>query len=119
MDQGGGLEREARLHIRQARRGELPQFLVDEREQLGPGLRVAPLDGVQNVDDGGHNAQHMPAENEPRPETPTVRHPRYRTFTIDACWNYSGDSALENRLFSVGGFHDRIRLLLERHDAFR
>ena len=42
MDQGGGLERLAGLLVGQPRGGELPQLVVDERQQLGRGRAGRP-----------------------------------------------------------------------------
>ena len=41
--------------------GELAQLVVDEREQLGGGLRVAGRGGVEEAGDVGHAAEHTPA----------------------------------------------------------
>ena len=53
VDQGGGLERLARLLLGQPLRRQLAQLVVDQRQQLLGGVRVALLDGRQ---DAGHVA---------------------------------------------------------------
>ena len=60
VDQGGGLEGLARLLVGQPGGGELAQLVVDEREQLGRGLRVAGLDGGQDLGDVGHDRRVYP-----------------------------------------------------------
>src|SRR5262249_7310149 len=50
-DQGRGLERLARLLLRQLLDGQLAQLLVDQRQQLLRRLGVTPLDGRE---DAGH-----------------------------------------------------------------
>ena len=49
VDQGRGLEGLAGLLLGQPRRGELAQLVVDERQQLGGGVRVAGRGGVENA----------------------------------------------------------------------
>ena len=51
MDQGRGLERLPGLLLGQPLRGQLAQLVVDQRQQLLGGLRVALLDGRE---DAGH-----------------------------------------------------------------
>ena len=60
VDQGGGLEGLARLLGGQPGGGELAQLVVDEREQVGGGLRVAGRGGVEEAGDVGHAAEHTP-----------------------------------------------------------
>ena len=48
VDQGRGLERLARLLLRQLLSRQLAQLVVDQRQQLLGGLRVALLDGREN-----------------------------------------------------------------------
>ena len=58
MDQGGRLERLARLLLGHACGGELAQLVVDERQEFGRGLRVAGRSGGQELGDVGHAAEH-------------------------------------------------------------
>ena len=60
---------------------ELAQLVVDQRQELLGGVRVALLDGGQDLRDVGHAAKHTPAESEPRPETGHRLSPRHRTLT--------------------------------------
>src|SRR5262249_32325997 len=48
VDQGGGLQRLPGRLLGQPLRGQFPQFVVDERQQLLGSVRVAVLDGGQN-----------------------------------------------------------------------
>src|SRR5262249_18249770 len=59
MDEGGRLERLAGLLAGQTGGGELSQFVVDEWQQVGRGLRGAGLDGGHDLRDLGH-APRMP-----------------------------------------------------------
>ena len=61
MDQGGRLEGVAGRLGRQPGGGELPQLVVDEREQLGRGLRVAGRGRVEESGDVGHVGRVYPA----------------------------------------------------------
>jgi len=54
VDEGRGLEDVVRHLGRHPRGRELLPLVVDEREQLGRGLRVADLDGGQDLGDVGH-----------------------------------------------------------------
>lgn len=45
VDEGGGVERLAQEKPGQTRRGELPQLVVHEREQLRGGLTVTVVGG--------------------------------------------------------------------------
>ena len=54
VDQGGGLERLARLLLGQPLRRQLAQLVVDQRQQLLGGVRVALLDGVEHLGDRVH-----------------------------------------------------------------
>src|SRR5262245_37797554 len=54
VDQRGRLEGVARLLAGQLRGGEAPQLVVDQRQQLAGGLRVALLDGGQDSCDLAH-----------------------------------------------------------------
>jgi hypothetical protein len=74
VDQGGGPERLARILVGQARRGNLPQFVVDERKQLCGGLWVAGLDRCQDLRDIGHTGEFMPG--------PLVRTHKYSRSSI-------------------------------------
>ena len=79
VDQGGGLERLPRLLVGQPGGGEPAQLVVDEREQVGGGLRVAGLDRGQDLGDVGHVAKHTPPERESRPETGLPTSLRHRS----------------------------------------
>ena len=81
VDEGGRLEGVPGLLVGQAGGGELPQLVVDEREQVGRGRRVALLDGVQELGDVGHAAQHTPSDGEPRPESEHHRRPARHELT--------------------------------------
>ena len=65
VDQGRGLERLARLLLRQPLGGELAQLVVDQRQELLGRLRVALLDGREDACDVVH-----------RREPPGTSHPR-------------------------------------------
>ena len=60
VDQGRRLERLARLLLRQPLGGQLAQLVVDERQELLGGGRVAVLDRGQDPGDVGHAAEHTP-----------------------------------------------------------
>ena len=47
VDQGGGIERLARLFVSQLGRGDPAQLVVEQRQELLRGLRVALLNGFQ------------------------------------------------------------------------
>lgn len=49
MHQRGGIEGVARLLRRHPRSGELPQLLINEREEFGGGAAVARRTGVENL----------------------------------------------------------------------
>jgi hypothetical protein len=44
----------SRSFLRHPGRGELAQFLIDQREQLASGVRIALLDGRQDARDIAH-----------------------------------------------------------------
>jgi len=67
--EGSRLERLPGLLVGQTRGGELAQFVVDEWQQLGGGLRISGRGVVEELGDVGHAAQHTPTERESRPET--------------------------------------------------
>ena len=54
VDQCGGLKRLARLFLGQPLGGQPAQFVVDQRQQLLGGMRVALLDGGQDAGDFIH-----------------------------------------------------------------
>ena len=58
VDQGGGLERLARLLLGQPLRRQLAQLVVDQRQELLGGVRVALLDGGQDARDVAHEVKH-------------------------------------------------------------
>src|SRR5262249_49387207 len=57
VDERGGLERLARLLLRHPLGRQLAQLVVDQRQQLRGGGRVALLDGAQDTRDVGHSGQ--------------------------------------------------------------
>ncbi len=65
VNEGGGVEGVAGSFGRHARGGELPQLIVDERQQLGRGLAVAGLGGIQELRDLGHCGSSLPAARIP------------------------------------------------------
>src|SRR5262249_10730058 len=58
VDQGGGLERLPGRLLGHPLCGQLTQLLVDERQQLLGGVRVALLDGAQDARDLTHKVKH-------------------------------------------------------------
>ena len=54
MDQGRGLQRLPGRLLGHPLGGELAQLVVDERQELLRGVRVALLDGAQDSSDFGH-----------------------------------------------------------------
>ncbi len=67
VDQGGGLERLPRGFPGKLLGGQLAQLVINQRQQLAGGVRVAFGDGVQDLRDLVHGTQ--PPEE--RPETGT------------------------------------------------
>ena len=57
VNQGGGLEGVVGGLGGHARGGELPQLVVDEREQVGGGLAVTGRGGVEEASHIGHSAE--------------------------------------------------------------
>src|SRR5262249_57815895 len=57
-DQGGGLEGLPRLLLGQLLRRQLAQLVVDQRQELAGGVRVALLDGAQDAGHVGHSGEH-------------------------------------------------------------
>ena len=55
VNQGGGFERLSRLFLGQLLRRQLAQLVVDQRQELLGGVRVALLDGGQDARDVGHS----------------------------------------------------------------
>ena len=62
VDQGRGLERLARLLLGQPLRRQLAQLVVDQRQELLGGGRVALLDGGQDAGDVAHAGQFTARE---------------------------------------------------------
>jgi len=60
VDQGGGVERLPRLLAGQLRRGQPAQLVVDQRQQLLRGVRVALLDSGKDPGDLAHVGQFIP-----------------------------------------------------------
>src|SRR5262249_41315679 len=58
VDQGGGLEGLARLLLGQPLGREPAQFVVDQRQELRGGGRIALLDGRQDTGDVAHAVKH-------------------------------------------------------------
>jgi cell wall assembly regulator SMI1 len=61
VNQGGRVEGMAGGFGRHPSGGKLPQLVVDEREQLGGGLAVAGLGGLDELGQIGHNADCIPS----------------------------------------------------------
>src|SRR5262249_39618818 len=57
VDQGGSLERLARCLLGHLLGGQPPQLVVNQRQQLLGGVRVALLDGVQDASDLTHDPE--------------------------------------------------------------
>src|SRR5262249_32432493 len=55
MHQRGGVERLPCLFLTELLRSEFAQLVVDQRQQLVGGVRIALVDGLENVSDVGHN----------------------------------------------------------------
>ena len=62
VDQGGRLERLPRLLLGQLLGRQLAQLVVDQRQELLGGVRVALLDGGQDAGDVGHAGQSTAAD---------------------------------------------------------
>src|SRR5262249_27422032 len=67
MDQGRRFERWTGLLLRQSRRRELAQLVVDQRQELGGGGRVALLDGGQDTCDLAHEVEASPGRGREAP----------------------------------------------------
>ena len=63
MDQGRGVERLARLLVRQPLGGQLAQLIVDQGQELLGGLRVAGLDGREDARDVVHGGRSAGPES--------------------------------------------------------
>src|SRR4051794_27062111 len=75
MDQGRGVERLARLLVRQPLGGQLAQLIVDQGQELLGDLRVAGLDGREDAGDVVHG-RRSPGTGSPRPwPSASTRHP--------------------------------------------
>jgi hypothetical protein len=61
VDQGRGRERVPRFFLRDPGGGQASQFLVNQRQKLVGGLRVALLDRRQDLGHGAHGLQHTVA----------------------------------------------------------
>ena len=70
VDQGRGLERLAGLLLGQLLRRQLAQLVVDQRQQLLGGVRVALLDGGQDAGDIAHR-RHQRAKVSAEQALPT------------------------------------------------
>src|SRR5262249_12105531 len=75
VHQRGGLQGLSRLLLGQLRRRELAQLVVDQRQELLRGGRVALLDGRQDAGDFAHAADCTSAGSQTRPKTAHPRHP--------------------------------------------
>ena len=58
MDQGGRLQRLTRLFLRESLCRELAQFIVDQRQELLSGRRIALLDRGQDTGNVRHEGKH-------------------------------------------------------------
>src|ERR1700730_15821531 len=58
MDQGGGLECLPRLFLSQLLGRQLPQLVINQRQQLLSGVRVALLDGTQDLRPVAHRDRY-------------------------------------------------------------
>ena len=74
MDQGRGLERLARLLLGQLLRRQLAQLVVDQRQELLGGVRVALLDRGQDAGDIAHR-RHQKGESLSGTTSPNPREP--------------------------------------------
>ena len=86
VDQGGRLERLAGLLRGQPGGGELAQLVVDERQQLGRGLRVAGRGRVEQAGDVGHAGECTTTGTDPRPEKGDCGAGRARTSVPALAW---------------------------------
>ena len=57
VDEGGGLERLAGPLAGQLLRRQLAQLVIDQRQELAGGVRIAVGDGVQDARDLAHAAR--------------------------------------------------------------
>jgi hypothetical protein len=55
MHQRGGIQRLPWLLPGELLRGELAQLVVDQRQQLVGGVRIALVDGLEDAGDVGHD----------------------------------------------------------------
>ena len=60
-DSSPGLSRLAGLPARQSGRAEAAQLVVDQRQQMRGGLRVALVDDIEDAGDVAHGGQHTAA----------------------------------------------------------
>ena len=63
MHQGRGLKRLPGLFLRHPFSSQFAQFVVDQRQQLLCGVRVALLDGSQDAGDIGHGSARIGVRN--------------------------------------------------------
>src|SRR5438876_8311994 len=75
MNEGGGVQRLPRLLLRELGRRELAQFIVDKKQQLIGAMRLARLQGVQQIRDVRHAAS-LPDDT--RAVTTIIRLRQYR-----------------------------------------
>ena len=61
VDQGGGLQRLAGLLLGQLLGRQLAQLVVDQRQELLGGVRIAALDGGQDAGDRTFTGLHLAA----------------------------------------------------------
>jgi hypothetical protein len=57
VNEGGGLKCLARGFVRHFARGELAQFVVNQRQQLRRGTRITGLGGIQDFLDVSHGPE--------------------------------------------------------------
>src|SRR5438552_793195 len=75
MNEGGGVQRLPRLLLRELGSRELAQFIVDKKQQLIGAMRLARLQGVQQIRDVRHAAS-LPDDT--RAVTTIIRLRQYR-----------------------------------------
>ena len=61
---------------RHARGGELPQLVVDEREQLGGGLAVAGLGGLEKSGQIGHEVEFISSRRQKHTQRRAIAYSR-------------------------------------------
>jgi hypothetical protein len=62
MNKGSRFQRLSRFLLSQLPRSQLAQFVIDQRQELLRGMRIALLDGGKNARDFGHGGQYTALE---------------------------------------------------------